>query len=69
MMTGVLESLLLNEAAGYNILVDLPEAYPGRMIHGLAGHLDTLRRQPEAVKKIVRAHIGACHTIREDKKF
>ena len=25
MMTGVLESLLLNEAAGYNILVDLPE--------------------------------------------
>ncbi|HXG37004.1 MAG TPA: hypothetical protein VNL15_08555, partial [Dehalococcoidia bacterium] len=52
--------------AGYNLLVELCEEYPDRMIHGLATHPDTLKKQSDLVRKAVRAHTRASQTIRED---
>ena len=69
MMTGALERTLLVEEAGYNSLVDLPEVFPGRMIHGLAAHVDTIRKEPETVRRVVKAHIAAVRTIKEDRGF
>jgi ABC-type nitrate/sulfonate/bicarbonate transport system substrate-binding protein len=69
MMIQVLERALLMEHFGYNSLVDLPEAYPGRMIHGLAAHVDTIQRNPDTIRRIVKGHIAAARTIKEDKNF
>ena len=68
-MIQVLERALLMEHFGYNSLLDLPEAFPGRMIHGLAAHVDTIKKDPDTIRRIVKAHIAATRTIKEDKKF
>lgn len=58
----------LTQVAGYNTLVELCEEYPNRMIHGLAAHEDTLKREPELIRKVVRAHIRAAQTIQNDRE-
>jgi len=66
-MTGPPESLWLTETAGYHLLADLCELYPDKMIHGLAAHEDVLARQPDLIRKVVRAHVRAAKTIQEDR--
>ncbi len=51
----------------HNELVELCAAYPNRMVHGLAGTAETLRKQPELVGKVVRAHQQASRTIQQDR--
>ena len=58
----------LVKEAGYNTLVELTDEYADRLVHGLAVHQDTLARQPELVRKLVRAHVRSARTIREDRE-
>ncbi len=53
-MTGTLERALLIEETGYHSLVELAEAYLGRMVHCLAAHVDTIRKEPDLVRSVVR---------------
>lgn len=68
-MAHVLERALLMEEAGYSCLVDLAQAYPGRLVHGLATHVETIRQHPEVIQALVNAHIAAARTIQEERVF
>jgi ABC-type nitrate/sulfonate/bicarbonate transport system substrate-binding protein len=56
------------ELGGYHSLVDLCQRYPDRMIHGLATSEDTLKKMPDLVRSVVRAHCRASETIRTDRE-
>lgn len=58
----------LVQEVGYNWLCDLTAEYPGRMVHGLIAHEDTLRNRPELVQRAVRAHVRAARTIQGDQE-
>jgi len=52
--------------AGFNELVELCQEFPNRMIHGLAGHPETLKKKADIVRRTVRAHVRASRVIQED---
>jgi hypothetical protein len=39
------------------------------MIQGLAAYVDTIAREPETIKRLVRAHQSAAKTIKEDRDW
>jgi ABC-type nitrate/sulfonate/bicarbonate transport system substrate-binding protein len=68
-MIQVLETELLEEHFGYHLLVELTDRYANKMIHGLAAHVDTIAREPETIKRLVKAHQSAAKTIKEDREW
>jgi ABC-type nitrate/sulfonate/bicarbonate transport system substrate-binding protein len=68
-LCGGFERFFLMQEFGFHSLVDLPDVYPGRMIHGLAAHVATLEKEPDLVRRVVAAHVAAAGTIREDRAW